>query len=109
MANWGKKRDGRGLGVAFIDYSGSQLAGIAEVSSTAPTDRSGCMTLVHYRLRRRGCSPTTWWPRREQPSSGLHRDAAIDSAPEVMHPDLSVGAVDRHFGDAGKLRAGNSL
>src|SRR6516165_2074111 len=24
MANWGKKRDGRGLGVAFIDYSGSQ-------------------------------------------------------------------------------------
>jgi len=32
MANWGKKRDGRGLGVAFIDYSGSQLAGIAEVS-----------------------------------------------------------------------------
>ncbi len=36
----------------------------------------------------------------------MHRDAAIDGAPEVMHPDLSVGAVDRHLGDAGDLRAG---
>ena len=32
MANWGRKRDGRGLGFAFIDYSGSLIAGIAEVS-----------------------------------------------------------------------------
>src|SRR6478609_8839182 len=32
MANWGKKREGRGLGFAFLDYSGSQVAGIAEVS-----------------------------------------------------------------------------
>src|SRR6476619_2013108 len=32
MANWSKKRDGRGLGIAFIDYSGSQVAGIAEIS-----------------------------------------------------------------------------
>lgn len=32
MANWGKKRDGRGLGFAFIDYSGTLTAGIAEVS-----------------------------------------------------------------------------
>jgi isoquinoline 1-oxidoreductase beta subunit len=32
MADWGRKRDGRGLGFAFIDYSGSQLAGVAEVS-----------------------------------------------------------------------------
>src|SRR5262249_13452869 len=31
MANWGKKRDGRGLGFAYLDYSGSQVAGIAEV------------------------------------------------------------------------------
>src|SRR5215831_20700379 len=37
---------------------------------------------------------------------GLHRDAAIDGAPEVMHPDLPIGAVDRHFGYAGELRAG---
>src|SRR5262245_56392578 len=32
MADWGKKRDGRGLGFAYIDYTGSLLAGAAEVS-----------------------------------------------------------------------------
>jgi isoquinoline 1-oxidoreductase subunit beta len=32
MADWGKKRDGRALGFAFIDYSGSQVAGVAEIS-----------------------------------------------------------------------------
>jgi isoquinoline 1-oxidoreductase beta subunit len=32
MADWGRKRDGRGLGVAYLDYSGTQLAGIAEIS-----------------------------------------------------------------------------
>ncbi|HUP95664.1 MAG TPA: molybdopterin cofactor-binding domain-containing protein [Burkholderiales bacterium] len=32
MADWGRKREGRGLGIAYLDYSGTQLAGIAEVS-----------------------------------------------------------------------------
>jgi isoquinoline 1-oxidoreductase subunit beta len=32
MANWGRKREGRGLGFAYLDYSGSLVAGIAEVS-----------------------------------------------------------------------------
>lgn len=32
MADWGRKRDGRALGLAYIDYSGSQVAGVAEVS-----------------------------------------------------------------------------
>lgn len=32
MANWGRKREGRGLGFAYLDYSGSQVAGIFEVS-----------------------------------------------------------------------------
>jgi isoquinoline 1-oxidoreductase beta subunit len=32
MAEWTRKRPGRGLGVAYLDYSGTQLAGIAEVS-----------------------------------------------------------------------------
>jgi isoquinoline 1-oxidoreductase beta subunit len=32
MANWGHKVDGRGFGFAFLDYSGSQVAGIVEVS-----------------------------------------------------------------------------
>jgi isoquinoline 1-oxidoreductase beta subunit len=43
MANWGKKREGRGLGFAFLDYSGSQVAGIAEVS----VDRSTGQIKVH--------------------------------------------------------------
>jgi isoquinoline 1-oxidoreductase subunit beta len=32
MADWGRKRPGRGLGVAYLDYSGTQLGGVAEVS-----------------------------------------------------------------------------
>src|SRR5262245_35085153 len=32
MADWGRKRDGRALGFAYLDYSGSLVAGIAEVS-----------------------------------------------------------------------------
>ncbi|HET7021349.1 MAG TPA: molybdopterin cofactor-binding domain-containing protein [Xanthobacteraceae bacterium] len=43
MANWSKPRDGRGLGIAFIDYSGSQVAGIAEVS----VDRASGQIKVH--------------------------------------------------------------
>jgi len=32
LAEWGRRRDGRGLGFAFIDYSDTLTAGIAEVS-----------------------------------------------------------------------------
>ncbi|MEA2880321.1 MAG: isoquinoline 1-oxidoreductase subunit beta [Hyphomicrobiales bacterium] len=32
MANWGRRREGRGLGFAYLDYSGSQVAGIVEIS-----------------------------------------------------------------------------
>ena len=32
MADWNRKRPGRGLGIAYLDYSGTQLAGVAEVS-----------------------------------------------------------------------------
>ena len=32
MAEWGKRREGRGLGFAYLDYSGSQVAGIVEIS-----------------------------------------------------------------------------
>jgi isoquinoline 1-oxidoreductase beta subunit len=32
MADWGKKREGRGLGFSYCDYSGTQLAAVAEVS-----------------------------------------------------------------------------
>jgi isoquinoline 1-oxidoreductase beta subunit len=43
MAEWGRKREGRALGVAYIDYSGSQVAGIAEVS----LDRTSGKIKVH--------------------------------------------------------------
>jgi isoquinoline 1-oxidoreductase beta subunit len=43
MADWGRKRDGRALGFSFLDYSGSQVAGIAEVS----LDRAGGQIKVH--------------------------------------------------------------
>ena len=43
MAEWGKKREGRALGLAYIDYSGSQVAGIAEVS----LDRRSGQIKVH--------------------------------------------------------------
>src|SRR5271165_4752272 len=44
MADWGGKRDGHGLGFAFIDYSGTLTAGIAEVS----LDRSSGQIRVHH-------------------------------------------------------------
>ncbi len=43
MADWGRKREGRGLGLAYIDYSGTQVAGIAEVS----LDRDSGRLKVH--------------------------------------------------------------
>jgi isoquinoline 1-oxidoreductase beta subunit len=43
MADWGRKREGRALGFAFLDYSGTQLAGIAEVS----LDRASGQIKVH--------------------------------------------------------------
>ena len=43
MAEWGRKRDGRALGFAYLDYSGSQVAGIAEVS----LDRGSGQLKVH--------------------------------------------------------------
>jgi len=43
MADWGRKREGRGLGLAYIDYSGSQVAGIAEIS----VDRASGRIKVH--------------------------------------------------------------
>jgi isoquinoline 1-oxidoreductase subunit beta len=43
MADWGRKRDGRALGFAYLDYSGSLVAGIAEVS----LDRGSGQIKVH--------------------------------------------------------------
>jgi isoquinoline 1-oxidoreductase beta subunit len=43
MAGWGKKRDARGLGFAYLDYSGTQVAGVAEVS----VDRASGAIKVH--------------------------------------------------------------
>ena len=43
MADWGRKREGRALGLDYIDYSGSQVAGISEVS----LDRASGRIKVH--------------------------------------------------------------
>jgi isoquinoline 1-oxidoreductase beta subunit len=43
MAEWDKPREGRGLGLAYIDYSGSQVAGVAEIS----LDRRSGVIRVH--------------------------------------------------------------
>jgi len=43
LAEWGRKREGRGLGFAYIDYSGTQLAAVAEVS----VDRGSGQIRVH--------------------------------------------------------------
>jgi isoquinoline 1-oxidoreductase subunit beta len=43
MADWSRQRDGRALGLAYIDYSGSQVAGVAEVS----VDRGSGEIKVH--------------------------------------------------------------
>src|SRR6478735_12368558 len=37
---------------------------------------------------------------------GLHRYAAVDSAPEIMHLDLPTCSVKRYFRDPGNLAAG---
>ena len=39
MADWGKRRDDRGLGLAFIDYSDSLIGAIAEISLDRPSGR----------------------------------------------------------------------
>jgi isoquinoline 1-oxidoreductase beta subunit len=39
MAQWDRKRPERGLGVAYIDYSGTQIAGVAEVSVDRKTGK----------------------------------------------------------------------
>jgi len=43
MAGWNRRREGRGLGIAYLDYSGTQLAGVAEVS----VDRQSGAIKVH--------------------------------------------------------------
>jgi len=37
MANWGKKREGRALGAAFVNYSNTPIAGVVEISLDRPT------------------------------------------------------------------------
>jgi isoquinoline 1-oxidoreductase beta subunit len=43
IAEWGTKRDGKALGVAYVDYDGSQVATVAEIS----VDRESGQISVH--------------------------------------------------------------
>ncbi len=47
IADWGRKRDGRALGIAFSDYHGTFTAGVAEISLDR---RSGKITVHNYWL-----------------------------------------------------------
>jgi isoquinoline 1-oxidoreductase beta subunit len=44
MADWGRKREGRGLGFAYCDYSGTQVAAVIEVS----VERTSGKIRVHH-------------------------------------------------------------
>ncbi len=39
MANWGQKRDDRAMGAAYIDYSGTQIASVVEISVDRKTGK----------------------------------------------------------------------
>src|SRR5262252_1343955 len=39
MANWSKKREGHSLGAAYIDYSGTQVAAVVEISINRDTGK----------------------------------------------------------------------
>jgi isoquinoline 1-oxidoreductase subunit beta len=43
ISDWGTKRDGRGLGAAYIDYSGTQVAAVVDIS----IDRSTGKIQIH--------------------------------------------------------------
>ena len=43
MANWGTPRDGKALGVSYVEYTGSQVASVAEIS----VDRESGTIKVH--------------------------------------------------------------
>lgn len=43
MADWGTRRDGRALGLSYVDYDGSQVASVAEIS----VDRGSGAIAVH--------------------------------------------------------------
>ena len=42
MADWGRKRDGSGLGFTYMNYSGTQIALVAEVMLDRKPARCGC-------------------------------------------------------------------
>ena len=56
MADWGRKRDGTALGAAYIDYSGTQIAAVVEISLDRSTGKSSAQCLVRDRLRRGGAA-----------------------------------------------------
>ena len=57
MADWGRKRDGQALGLAYIDYSGSQVAGIAEVSLDRTSGQIRCIISGVPSTAASRCSP----------------------------------------------------
>ena len=84
MAQWDRKRDDRGLGLAYIDYSGTCIAGVAEVSVER---RTGQIRVSNFWVaidqgdrgaaRQRHCADGEQrglWPRARAHRTNLHQE-----------------------------------
>ena len=70
MADWGRKRDGSALGFTYMNYSGTQIALVAEVSLDRRTGhRCGCRGCGRRSIPASRCNPTISWPRPRAASS----------------------------------------
>ena len=93
MADWGRKRDGRALGFAYLDYSGSQVAGIAEVS----VDRASGQIKVHDFWCTIDCGVAV------QPDNvAAQTESSTRSRPVVPAPDPAREALVRVVRDEGR-------
>ena len=75
----GRKRDGSALGFTYMNYSGTQIALVAEVTSTARPVRCGCRTCGRRSIPASRSSPTTSW-RRPRAASSTASDSRSGSA-----------------------------
>jgi len=85
----GRKRVRRGLGFAYLDYSGSQVAGIVESRSTPLPARSGRTSSGAPSTAASRCSPTTSQPRRSRHSLWLGLALANASASRTARVEQS--------------------
>ena len=69
MADWGRRREGRALGFAFVELPAVSLPASPKFRSIAAPVRSRCMTSGVRRIAESRFSRTTWSPRSRAASS----------------------------------------